>query len=99
MLRALPLLIAVFFASSLSAADLDHQKLAQSLADTEREFARITAAIAGLVARGLFGLDRGFVWSDAESLPERIEPYRHLMTRVDPKQLDALFEPEKERKP
>jgi methionyl-tRNA synthetase len=25
-------------------------------------------------------------------LPERINPYQHLMTRVDPKQLDALFE-------
>jgi methionyl-tRNA synthetase len=25
-------------------------------------------------------------------LPERINPYQHLMTRVDPKQLDALFD-------
>ena len=27
-----------------------------------------------------------------EVLPTRINPYQHLMTRVDPKQLDALFE-------
>jgi methionyl-tRNA synthetase len=44
------------------------------------------------VARELFGLDRPFVWSDAEVRPTRINQYRHLMTRVDPKQLDALFD-------
>jgi len=34
------------------------------------------------------------VWSDAQTLltSHRIKPYSHLMTRVDPKQLDALFE-------
>jgi methionyl-tRNA synthetase len=45
------------------------------------------------VARELFGLDRDFVWSDADELPRRIGPYSHLMTRVEGKQLDALFEP------
>ncbi|MGH8301428.1 MAG: methionine--tRNA ligase subunit beta, partial [Steroidobacteraceae bacterium] len=44
------------------------------------------------VARELFGLDRPFTWSDALEPPRRINPYQHLMTRVDPKQLDALFE-------
>jgi methionyl-tRNA synthetase len=29
-------------------------------------------------------------------LPARINPYQHLMTRVDPKQLDALFETDKD---
>ena len=48
---------------------------------------------ASRVARELFGLDRDFVWSDAEELPQRIGPYSHLMTRVEGKQLDALFEP------
>ena len=47
--------------------------------------------VAERVARELFGLDRPFVWADAEVLPTRINPYHHLMTRVDPKQLDALF--------
>ncbi|MGH8262691.1 MAG: methionine--tRNA ligase subunit beta, partial [Steroidobacteraceae bacterium] len=50
---------------------------------------------AARVARELFGLDRDFTWSDTETLPKRIAPYSHLMTRVDPKQLDALFEPDK----
>jgi len=44
------------------------------------------------VAAELFGLERAFRWSDAAELPERINPYRHMMTRVDPIQLDALFE-------
>ena len=43
-------------------------------------------------AKELFGLDDVFTWGDAQVLPLRIHAYRHLMTRVDPKQLDALFE-------
>jgi methionyl-tRNA synthetase len=38
-----------------------------------------------------FGLERDFVWADGEVLPDRIAPYRHLMARVEEKQLDALF--------
>ena len=49
------------------------------------------------VARELFGAERDFSWSDAESLPRTIKPYKHLMTRVDEKQLDALFEPPQAR--
>src|SRR5256886_12744025 len=48
--------------------------------------------VAEQVARELFGLDRAFSWSDATVAPERINAYRHLMTRVDPKQLDARSE-------
>jgi len=33
-------------------------------------------------------------WQDAAVLPERISPFKHLMQRVDPKMLDALFEVE-----
>jgi methionyl-tRNA synthetase len=59
--------------------------------------------VAGRVARELFGTDAGgqlraFNWSDADVLPERINPYQHLMTRVDAKQLDALFDVVKETK-
>jgi methionyl-tRNA synthetase len=54
--------------------------------------APVLPQVAERVARELFGLDRPFRWSDAEVLPTRINPYHHLMTRVDPKQLDALFE-------
>jgi methionyl-tRNA synthetase len=42
-------------------------------------------------------------WSDAGTLllDHKINPYKHLMTRVDPKQMDALFEslPAKEASP
>ena len=61
--------------------------------------APVLPGLADRVARELFGLDRPFAWSDADVLPARINPYRHLMTRVDPKQLDALFETEKEQAP
>jgi len=54
--------------------------------------APVLPQLAERVARELFGLERAFMWSDASVLPERINPYLHLMTRVDPKQLDALFE-------
>ena len=58
--------------------------------------APVLPELAERAARELFGLERSFTWSDAETPPTRIRPYRHLMTRVDAKQLDALFEPEKE---
>jgi methionyl-tRNA synthetase len=54
--------------------------------------APVLPAIAERVARQLFGLDRPFRWSDAAVLPERVNPYEHLMTRVEPRQLEALFE-------
>ena len=54
--------------------------------------APVLPELAGRVARQLFGMDRAFVWSDADVLPERVNAYQHLMTRVDPKQLDALFD-------
>jgi methionyl-tRNA synthetase len=61
--------------------------------------APVLPALAERVARELFGLDRPFAWSDADVLPARINPYQHLMTRVDPKQLDALFEIDQEAAP
>ncbi len=44
------------------------------------------------VARELFGLERDFSWADSACLPNRVMPYRHLMTRVEEKQLDALLD-------
>jgi methionyl-tRNA synthetase len=61
--------------------------------------APVLPSVAERVARELFGLDRAFAWSDADVLPARVNPYRHLMTRVDSKQLDALFETDKEPVP
>jgi len=54
--------------------------------------APVLPAVSARVAHDLFGLDRTFRWSDALEPPTRVNPYQHLMTRVDPKQLDALFE-------
>jgi len=54
--------------------------------------APVLPQVAERVAKELFGLDRPFRWSDADVLPTRVNPYHHLMTRVDPKQLDALFD-------
>src|SRR5580693_8903078 len=54
--------------------------------------APVLPAVAERVARQLFGLERPFRWSDAVVLPERVNPYQHLMTRVEARQLDALFE-------
>jgi probable DNA repair protein len=53
--------------------------------------APVLPATARRIAREFFGLDRDFVWDDAHVLPKHIAPYRHLMTRVESKQLEALF--------
>jgi methionyl-tRNA synthetase len=55
--------------------------------------APVLPATAERVARELFGMPRAFVWDDLRAPPDRIAPYKHLMTRVEAKQLDALFEP------
>src|SRR5579863_7940594 len=54
--------------------------------------APVLPEVGARVARELFGLDRPFRWSDALEPPQRAAAYQHLMTRVDPKLLDALFE-------
>jgi methionyl-tRNA synthetase len=54
--------------------------------------APVLPEVGNRVARDLFGLERPFQWSDALEPPQRVAPYQHLMTRVDPKQLDALFD-------
>ncbi|MEA3194589.1 MAG: methionyl-tRNA synthetase [Betaproteobacteria bacterium] len=61
--------------------------------------APVVPAAASRVARELFGLGRDFTWSDAEVLPERIAPFKHLVTRVEEKQLDALFQIAEEKNP
>jgi methionyl-tRNA synthetase len=40
----------------------------------------------------LFGLERELTWADLENAPSGIETFEHLMQRVDPKMLEALFE-------
>ena len=48
------------------------------------------------VAIELFGMNRDFVWSDLETIPDGIHSYKHLLTRVDPRQIAALVEANKE---
>ncbi|GAA4334146.1 methionine--tRNA ligase [Pigmentiphaga soli] len=55
--------------------------------------APVLPALARRVALELFGGEREFAWTDAAVLPTRVGAYQHLAQRVDPKLLDALFEP------
>jgi methionyl-tRNA synthetase len=52
----------------------------------------ILPVLSQRVATELFGLTRSFVWSDAGVLPMRINAFKHLMQRVEPTMLDALFD-------
>jgi methionyl-tRNA synthetase len=52
----------------------------------------ILPVLAQRVAQELFGLSHSFLWSDAGALPAHISPFKHLMQRVEPTMLDALFE-------
>ena len=54
--------------------------------------APILPELAQRVATELFGLDRAFVWTDAGQIPTRINAFKHLMQRVEPTMLEALFE-------
>jgi methionyl-tRNA synthetase len=56
---------------------------------------------ASRVARELFGLRRVYAWSDAWQAPARVSAFKHLMARVDPKQMDALLDanPEPAKRP
>ncbi|WP_345795876.1 methionine--tRNA ligase [Castellaniella sp. MT123] len=58
--------------------------------------APVLPALTERVARELFGRAQSYVWADADDLPTRIAAFKHLMQRVDPSQLDALFEPPEE---
>ncbi|MFM2274182.1 MAG: hypothetical protein RL211_54 [Pseudomonadota bacterium] len=56
--------------------------------------APILPQLASKVAREFFGMERDFEWGDVfAAMPAVLHPYRHLMQRVTPEQLDALFEP------
>ncbi|MDX3896255.1 methionine--tRNA ligase [Pusillimonas sp.] len=53
----------------------------------------VLPALTARVARDLFGDAAPYGWHDASALPTRIEKFKHLMQRVEPSMLDALFEP------
>jgi methionyl-tRNA synthetase len=49
-------------------------------------------ATAARVARDLFGLDRELAFEDCKRRATQILPFKHLITRVEEKQLDRLFD-------
>ena len=48
------------------------------------------------VAHEFFGMDRDFRWDDLGQPPKSVQPYQHLMTRVDPQQMADLVETNKQ---
>jgi methionyl-tRNA synthetase len=54
--------------------------------------APILPATAARVARELFGLDRDLAFGDRKWRAATLRPFKHLLTRVDERQLDALFD-------
>jgi methionyl-tRNA synthetase len=61
--------------------------------------APILPTTAARVARELFGIDRPLAFADRTLKPTRIRPFKHLITRVEEAQLDALFETPQDQKP
>ncbi len=51
----------------------------------------VLPALTGRVARELFGMARDFEWRDLATTPSTIQPYQHLMTRIEQRQVDALI--------
>jgi methionyl-tRNA synthetase len=49
-------------------------------------------ATGARVARELFDLERPLRFEDRKRRPDRIRPFKHLITRVEEKQLDRLFD-------
>src|SRR5947207_3312519 len=43
-------------------------------------------------AAAMFGLSLPLRWDEIEQVATSIRPYQHLMTRIDPKKIDALLE-------
>jgi len=54
--------------------------------------APVLPATARRVAKELFGLDRELRFEDLKFLPDSIRPFKHLITRVEERQLDELFD-------
>jgi methionyl-tRNA synthetase len=56
----------------------------------------ILPSLSEHIAKDFFGLSRAFTWEDAITLTTKINPYQHLMTRIDPKLVAAMVEANKE---
>lgn len=54
--------------------------------------APVLPALTQRVAREFFGMERDFLWADLTTPPARINPYEHLMKRIDPSEVQRLVE-------
>jgi len=75
------------------------QRLHEVCSDCIHAFRQLTLMLAPILpgtavkAAEMLGIPQPLRWTQLqEDLPLTIKPYAHLMQRVDPKQLDALFE-------
>jgi methionyl-tRNA synthetase len=75
------------------------RRLWEVCSDCIDAFRRLTLFLAPILpataarAAALLGLKTPLRWEQLRELPPlRIEPYQHLMQRVDPRQIDALFD-------
>ena len=48
------------------------------------------------IALDFFDMRREFAWDDLAGFPSKINPYQHLMTRLDPKNVEAMVEANRE---
>jgi methionyl-tRNA synthetase len=79
------------------------RRLWEVCSDCMDAFRRLTLYLAPILpataerAAGMLGLGLPLRWAQLRAdMPLSIKPYEHLMQRVDPKQIDALFDVEKE---
>ena len=78
---------------------LRREELHRACSDALQAFFALTVYLAPLlpsvarkVARELFGIDRELDFDDRKLRPASIQPFKHLITRVEEKQLDNLFD-------
>jgi methionyl-tRNA synthetase len=82
--------------------DASRKRLREVCSDSIDAFRRLTIYLAPILPRtaanvaSLLGLPAELKWHHRDETLTSIQPYRHLMSRVEEKQLDALFEPQKE---
>lgn len=56
----------------------------------------VLPGIARRIARDFFGMDRDFVWDDLKQLPAAVQPYQHLITRLEQKDIESMTEANKQ---
>ncbi len=76
----------------------NNQELQEVCSNLLRAFYKLSIYLAPILpslarkVSKLFGLERDLNWADLKRSPASIETFEHLMQRVDPKMLDALFD-------